>query len=1587
MVLEEVRKDLLDLGLRNPLLNYRLLKSRGLESVRTNPSVLFDSLVTQGKELCFVSAHQPVLEEQMLLADSSGDLATRDAGLQQSPHVEQGLWAEGVDSEGHFVADHPPKELDTRLLATYYTSRASIEEQGVNTLYIALGMLQWRDPAAPDDTHLAPILLIPVELERQSASAGFRVRYSGDDVSPNICLPEFLKQFNVTLDASTESDDFDLDEYFDRFSAAIPNQNAWSIDREHIALGFFSFSKFLMYRDLDPETWPTPDNLLTHDILQKLLGNNSFAGDGSDLTDESFLDDTITQDELSNVVDADSSQTLAILDTASGRSMVIQGPPGTGKSQTIVNLISDALVKGKKVLFVSEKRAALEVVKRRLDKIGLGRACLELHSNKAKKKEVIADLKNTADLHVPNWSPRAADKSTLSTARNKLNEYCRAVNTPVGASGERPVDLYGLLLPIMERLRGIEIPFLDLNESLQWSDLETEQKRSAVKHLEARLADTGVPAEHPFWGSDVRVVLPVTRERLRQQLMQAAEATRILQQTGDGLGTLLGADLPMSPRELSSLCDIAERLIVAPKLYGLDLTDADWLGKRPAIETGVESGLRLAKITSQWSEILRPEAWSKDVSSSHLVLTILGEKWWRFLSPRWNRAKSAVRSLLRDNILRHRYDLLAITGAIQDAAACRSTLESHNDLLHGLYRDFWQGETSDWSLLGSQLDWIIKAKQDVIRGVLPEWGLAFVSQCADRSELQRKVDSALTSIQDFEAKRQSVLDLLKCHTDHEGISAHTDSASSLEVIAGIWRNIVEHLPGLDALAVYLQSRDECLSIGLVEIVHLADHWDKGSKHLSDAFEYTRASCLLIRAFEQFSCLTVFDQKIHSGMVDTFRELDAKALDWARSAIAKAHADSIPKASTESGQLGYLRTMFERKTRFPAIRKLILNAGHAIQAFKPVFMMSPLSVANFIPPDTIGFDLVIFDEASQVRPAEALGAIVRGKQTVVVGDSKQLPPTSFFDTLDTIDDDDDDGTPTTDIESILGLFCSRSAHQRMLRWHYRSRHESLIAGSNYLFYDNRLVVFPSPSKETENAGLLYHKVTDAPYDRSRTRTNQTEARIVAEAVMRLAAEQVRQPPHSRFTLGVAALSVAQRDAILDQLEMLRRKQPGCEEFFADPPHEPFFVKNLENVQGDERDVIFISIGYGRTAEGYLSMGFGPVNRAGGERRLNVLFSRARRRCEVFTTLSADDIDLTGNSSFGLRSLKEFLQYAETGRLEVPYATGRGPDSPFEEQVIAALQRRGYRVETQVGCAGFFIDIAIIDPDKPGRYVLGIECDGAAYHSARSARDRDRLRQSVLEGLGWNLHRIWSTAWFRQQEREIERLVAAIESAMIKAKENKRNEEVNHPEDKPLEQSIPDSGPVSSPLHKGSTATSIPKYQFAQLQINLGFKELHQIPTDWIVSWLNKVALVEGPVHWLEAARRIANAAGVQRVGARIQKAFRRACTAGSNKRVFLLKDGFLKGINQEGCTIRDRSDLPSQFKKLEYVAPEEICAAIESAVRESYGIMYDDVPGAACRLLGFARVTEDMRSIAIKHINHLIDIGRLSKKGDMLLSAG
>lgn len=485
-------------------------------------------------------------------------------------------------------------------------------------------------------------------------------------------------------------------------------------------------------------------------------------------------------------------------------------------------------------------------------------------------------------------------------------------------------------------------------------------------------------------------------------------------------------------------------------------------------------------------------------------------------------------------------------------------------------------------------------------------------------------------------------------------------------------------------------------------------------------------------------------------------MDKERMLASRFEVVQSHHSKFPPVSGGIGPVGILKAEMARRRNHMPVRQLMQRAAPAIQAIKPVFMMSPLSIAQFLPPGQFVFDLVVMDEASQIQPIDAIGAVARAKQVVVVGDERQLPPTTFFAkaTAGDGEDDGEEGARVSDIESILGLFSARGLPQRMLRWHYRSRHQSLIAVSNREFYENKLFIVPSPYTAEAGMGLRFHLVDGGVFEES---VNKVEARTVAEAIIRHA----KTSPE--LSLGVATFSLKQRREIQDQVELLRRANPDTEEFFHAHQSEPFFIKNLENVQGDERDVILISVGYGKNRQGYMAMRFGPLSADGGERRLNVLISRAKRRCEVYASITDEDIDLERGKGKGVVAFKLFLHYARTGKLGLSERSGRDMDSVFEEQVASALQARGFQVHPQVGIAGFFIDLAIADAERPGRYVLGIECDGAAYHDARSARDRDRLRQAVLEDHGWIIHRVWSGDWFQRPKAELEKVIAAIAKA--------------------------------------------------------------------------------------------------------------------------------------------------------------------------------------------------------------------------------
>ena len=552
-----------------------------------------------------------------------------------------------------------------------------------------------------------------------------------------------------------------------------------------------------------------------------------------------------------------------------------------------------------------------------------------------------------------------------------------------------------------------------------------------------------------------------------------------------------------------------------------------------------------------------------------------------------------------------------------------------------------------------------------------------------------------------------------------------------------------------------------------EIIKLVKEDKVKADAIVPLFEFNFANNILIEVFDKHEILKNFNSNIYEKNIQLFKELDVQTIDLNKYRVKEILDNQRPDLSISippTSQLGILVHEMNKKRNHKSIRQILNECNDIITDIKPCFLMSPLSIAQYLDTKTFEsyFDYIIFDEASQVKIEDAIGALLRGKHYIIMGDTKQLPPTAFFDVETNIESQEAEDMHVQDVESILH-FCKTVLPYRMLKCHYRSRHESLIAVSNLEFYNNDLFIYPSPIINSDNLGLKLIYNPNNIYDKGKTRQNKGEAKEVVEYALRHFGKYGYQK-----SLGIGTFSVAQKQAILEELELRLKENPELDPYFNTTGDKAFFVKNIENIQGDERDVMLISIGYGFDETHNLSSNFGPLNNDGGERRLNVLTTRAKEQCIVFANFKSSDMHLTPRSPKGVQVLKTYLYYAEYGRFPSNVMEEQKFDSDFEKSVYNFLIKKGYKVEKRVGCSGYRVDLAVLDPNDNDEYILAIECDGTEYNDDASARERDRIRQNMLEGLGWNYHRIWSTEWYHNRLNAKQNLIRAINDA-IKNKE--------------------------------------------------------------------------------------------------------------------------------------------------------------------------------------------------------------------------
>lgn len=1217
-------RKLLDFSLRNTMLNLSP-RRKAIQFISFDVDKIENHL-QDGEEYCIL----PKPEGQTF--------SEEDVKLYQSTQYESLREPVGKAMDGHKLLTYQTEaETQSILKNIYRAARTTLEETGANSLFLAIGAMRWIESAQMPQPRYAPVLLLPVTMVYKRGH--YYIRTREESIALNITLTEFMRQ-NFDLEVKgleqlpLDEHGVDVPRIFAILREAIKEQPGWCIVEECV-LGIFSFSKFLMWNDIHVNR----ERLAENPIIDSLIQNRLTFRPSELQTDLRAFDRSQLPQDMALPVAVDSSQMTAVYEGGRGNSFILYGPPGTGKSQTITNLIANALFQGKRVLFVAEKMAALEVVQKRLEKIGLGPFCLELHSNKVAKRHVLSQLNAALNevKHIQKPKEYEETAQRLFEQRQKLLSYMDALHR-VGEDGFSLYDCIAryesyegetMTIPSLKPLGGIT------------ADTVKDYEYKLSRPLETVLGFVGQPSRHPLHD------LLIGKNTLSNQ-------------------EKLKAALAKTLRQLDSFEE----------------------------EQSVERANALVK------------------SIDEAALFVAG----------------GMEKLVHN----------ASSQALQEYAQAQSDCQAaRQKILQNCREEFLEQNTTqlerEWFEIGQK--WF-----------LPKWFAtrSFVNRqrfyCPTLTKEQ--VPHLLASLKDYRKKEQHIEELNpKVQTALQKVVNVRTLREKLER----WSQNLTHLRDWFQWCDY---RNELLAMGMEVVVEQLSSCECEVDTLRESFfkGFYRAKCAekmsgveLLDTFEG----QLFDEqvKLYKDLTLSFQSLCQKELYARLAACVPRVTDNIDATS----EIGVLNRNIANGGRGLSIRDLFDKIPQLLPRLCPCMLMSPMSVAQYISLDQDPFDLVVFDEASQMPTSEAVGAIARGKALIVVGDPKQMPPTSFFVTSSV----DEDEAEIDDLESILEDCRTLGVPSLQLAWHYRSRHESLIAFSNNEYYDGSLITFPS--SDDKHTCVRFVPV-EGNYDRAGKRSNQAEADAIAdEIVRRLRDEELR-----KRSIGVVAFSVAQQNLVEDVLSERLEADHELQEL-ADAMYEPIFIKNLENVQGDERDVILFSIGYGPDKDGKVSMNFGPLNNNGGERRLNVAVSRARREMMVFSSLHASQIDLNRTKAKGVEGLKHFLEYAEFQQLEENLKRKEQPDdTAIANQIAKALRERGHEVQCGVGRSQFKVDLAVIDPEDSSIYSLGILIDGEAYRDIQTTRDREIVQPGVLQSLCWRLMRVWSVDWLNNPERVIGRI---------------------------------------------------------------------------------------------------------------------------------------------------------------------------------------------------------------------------------------
>ncbi|MBR5394786.1 MAG: DUF4011 domain-containing protein [Bacteroidaceae bacterium] len=1783
--IETWKKLLLDFGKRNRLINFR-------ESKRSNVRILVPSYDTIFERLA--------VREEAMSFPYSKKVIIDDAGEE--------IFEEVI--KGDFETNKTISELQKSLKVLRYRANTSIEEQGINILFLTFGMLKWRERDDSTEVYSSPLVLVPVKLTIESLTSPYILSLHEDEIVVNPTLLHKLgNDFGILLPEFDGTQD-SISAYLKKCESVIENKG-WTIERS-VHLTNLSFLKINMYKDLERNE----EKLSAHPIISAIAGEGEALSLPEDINDYDH-DRNERPINVFQVVDADASQQDAILLSKRGVSFVLQGPPGTGKSQTITNIISEALADGKKVLFVSEKMAALQVVYNRLSNVGLADFCFTLHSHKANKKEILHELANSISIDRKKVRDEAlAQLDILEKKRESLNKYQEELHTRCSALNYSIFEVNGkiaklnavpdIIFPIQDvektdarELNNRVYLLSELSKTIGkrsedyeknlWKGTKVVYLSNELRHdIDSNVAELipflstlddkismctnkmGIKVEHTIAGTCHLIsLLKVLRssplipenwlsdnfDRLFKKIDEQKELKDILNSNyhhiirkfHPKILNVFGKTEYDSFRTCASkvlslfVFDNKDKLVdnlpeIHQKLTNYEITINFILShsEKLADELGLKAPKNLSEL-SRFEDILNvltaisgvnpTEKWfqsktfyqiKESVSSHHKIHSdyitkvadilkrydkeILNLDYYsmlqrfrgeygtifRFLKSQYRKDIRLIRGFSKDGSKQSYSKVYSVLKDLKDIAETKENINLIAEQCKEDYGDYYLGLETSWddlerilcqfeNFLNSITQIPLRFKQTILSKNIPLDDVKqFISSLKtseiieqfnnlskliiidtndDLKEIDRILQQSINSSDEFIRKYDEIKRYRNDKTTYEelvddldyvvnyqqtlksiesqkvelqkkfsfyykGLDTDWDSihdalhfAKELKTCIGTYSlskgiisricqdsSFIDYCEGtyiefsclIDSiitpfdwfsslfeekdkfanvnlldLSDYLAScknnkhqleewidyqsiRKECAKVGLSSYTDQIEKKLIDNNYIVDAYLKRFYRLWLDHILQQFPSVRDFRGRIQEQNIQEFCALDIEQFKIARARVRERLVNRIPdfNAITSSrDEIGILKRELNKQRRIMPLRKLFMAIPNLMSALRPCFMMSPLSVSIFLEAQSYEFDLVIFDEASQVHTEDAIGAIMRGKQVIIVGDTKQLPPTNFFaTTLNDEDFDIDNGDEETDndagaYESILDETVA-ILPERSLRWHYRSRDEHLIAFSNIKIYNRSLITFPSSIEKALDLGVEYVYVSNGIYDRGGKKNNMIEAKRVAQLVF----EHFKKYPQR--SLGVVTFSEAQQNAVDAAIRQMRLNNGAFEKFFADNVDEPFFIKNLENVQGDERDTIIFSIGYAKDSRGVMYMNFGPLSRNGGYRRLNVAITRAKYNVKLVGSIQATDIDLEKTSSEGVKLLRSYIEYAQQGIValdkELDYNYELTFDSPFEESVYDLLSAKGYEVVTQVGCSGFRIDMAIKNPTQKGKFAIGIECDGATYHNSRTARERDRLRQTVLEDMGWTIYRIWSTDWIKNQKSEEEKLIKAIDAALAGVSV-----------ESPVEASI------ETEKSPEINAIEIEEEVESRVDVNSGYGFDEYKSVGWRDFWngdvtetIKKVIENQQPIHFEALCRILAPIWGNQKATNVIRNEVR-----------FYFRN-YLSGIVNFDCdfvSLNGFNDLKVRVPKssndirpIEYICDSELALALTTIAQHSFGISPDNLITETARAFGFKR---------------------------------